>query len=66
MHKTDFYKYDVVITNVLAQPNLVLMNAEMIKEITSAEKIMNLTKKMDVFEVFLSVFKKGLGNIEGK
>ena len=52
-------------TNALVRPSLVIMNAEMIKEVTSAEKMMIMPKEKGIFEVFFSIVAKGIIAIEG-
>ena len=47
--KHDYHRYDLIVSNVLDRPIIIAMNPELIKEITSAEKIMITPKVMGIY-----------------
>jgi hypothetical protein len=59
-HKVEYCFKDVAISNMFAKPNIVLLNAELIKEATAADKVMVMVKEAKIYEVFFSIFKKGI------
>ena len=51
---------DVIVSNVLNQADIVLMNPSLIKEASSLENMVALEKVLGIYEVFYSWVKKGL------
>ena len=45
---------------MLNRPNIVILNAEMLKELMSPDKVMILPKEKKIIEVFFSILPKGL------
>ena len=62
-HKRKYTSVDVMVTNVLVRPNIVLMNPDMIKEMISAQNLFMTKKEKGVFEVMFSIIDKGLISI---
>jgi len=48
-HKNEYVPVSVIITNALTSPDIVLMNPDLIKEMTSPEKFILMEKDKDIF-----------------
>ena len=48
-HKHEFYSTDVIVSNILNNPMIVLTNEELIKEATKMDKVMVLLKFKGAF-----------------
>ena len=64
-HKRRLVHTDIIITNALVRPNIVLMNANMIKEMMTSEKMMVLHKEKDLNQVLFSTITNGIIGLEG-
>lgn len=56
---------DVLVTNMLTRPSIVVFNEELIKELLGPDKIMTMPKDAKVTELFFAVIGKGMSLSEG-
>ena len=64
-HKREFTSVSVALSNILAHPNITLMDLDLIKEMVSSDKYLIMEKEKDLFEVFFSIVRRGLVVSEG-
>ena len=65
IHKNDYVGHDVLLTNMMNRPALVVMNEDLIKELMSPNMVMIAPKDPKVTALFYSVIGKGIVMIEG-
>ena len=63
-HKHEYFNYDIIVSNIINNPQIIVLNPELIKELFSSEKIVVLHKFHDTFEAFTSIAYKALGFLE--